>query len=200
MTTPRCIAALAIALLSAAGAAATPIVPNADLSGSFHDGENHAGVDGSDSNLSLASFVFTTLSSQASASIFLNTNFAGADFTSATLRNGDFTGADFTGATFSGTQMRDANYTNAVFDDVTLNGQVRGGNFSGASFLGADLASATNWDLANWTGALFDSSTVFAAGFDPLAEGMVFVSEPHGALLLGLGMLGLGVFGRRRAC
>jgi len=199
MTTPRCIASLAIALLLAAGASASPILPNMNLSGSVHDNEDHAGVDGSNSDLSLASFFLTTLSSQANPSLFLNTNFAGADFSGATLRNGNYTGANFTGATFSGAQMRDANYTNAIFDGAALDGQVRGGNFSGASFLGADLTGATNWNLASWTGALFDASTVFAAGFDPLAEGMTFVSEPRAGMLLALGLLGLGVFGRRRA-
>jgi uncharacterized protein YjbI with pentapeptide repeats len=199
MSPGRSFIPIALVLLLGASAAATPITPNTNLSGTVHDGESHAGVDGSNSDLSLASFVGTTLSSVASASTFLSTDFSGANFTSANLRNGNYTGADFTGATFSGTQMRDANYTNAIFDGVALNGEVRGANFSGASFLGADLTNATNWGLASWTGALFDASTVFAAGMDPVAEGMVFVAEPHAAVLLALGLLGLGLFGRNRA-
>jgi hypothetical protein len=34
---------------------------------------------------------------------------------------------------------------------------------------------------------------------DPVAEGMVFVKEPHTAALLCLGLLGLGVYGRPRS-
>jgi len=198
MTTPHLLASIALVCLLGAGASATPITPNTDLSGTVHNGESHAGVNGSDSNLSFASFVGTTLSSNASPSTFLNTIFFGANFTNATLRNGNYTGANFTNAILFGAQMRDANYTNAVFDGATVDGQVRGANFAGASFLGTDLSGATNWNLASWAGAFFDASTVFATGMNPLAMGMVFVGEPHAAALLGVGLLGLGVFGSRR--
>jgi MYXO-CTERM domain-containing protein len=33
---------------------------------------------------------------------------------------------------------------------------------------------------------------------DPVAEGMLLVNEPHAALMLGTGLLGLGAFGARR--
>jgi 3-hydroxyisobutyrate dehydrogenase-like beta-hydroxyacid dehydrogenase len=82
--------------------------------------------------------------------------------------------------------------------DEFVQGQVRGANFDGASFLnGADLSASLNWNLASWNGALFDSTTVLPAGFDPVAAGMVFVAEPHTTAMLGLGLLGLGVAGRR---
>jgi uncharacterized protein YjbI with pentapeptide repeats len=181
MRAPRFLLCLGAALLLAAGANATPITPNTDLSGTVHDGENHTAANGQNSNLTLASFVGTNL-------------------TSANLRNVTAVGADFTNATFSATQLRDGDFTNAIFDGVTLNAQVRDADFSGASFLGADLSGATNWALATWTGALFDASTILPAGMDPGAEGMVLlVSEPQTAALLGLGLLGLGVFGRPRS-
>ncbi len=199
MTSPRFLVALATALLLAAGAGATPITPSTDLSFTIHDGENHAGSTGSNSLFISASFVGTTLSSVPSPGTFLSADFSLANLTSAILRNGDYSGAIFTGATFSATQMRDANFTGAVFDGVTLNAlNVRGSNFGGASFLGADLTGATNWSLATWTGALYDAGTVFAVGFDPVAEGMILVAEPRSALLMGLGLLGLGVFGSPR--
>jgi uncharacterized protein YjbI with pentapeptide repeats len=180
MRTPHLLLCFGAALLLAAGADATPITPNTDLSGTVHDGENHTGANGQNSNLTLASLVGTNL-------------------TSANLRNVTAVGADFTSATFSGTQLRDGDFTNAIFDGAVLNAQVRDADFSGASFLGADLSAATNWALATWTGAIFDASTILPAGMDPVTEGMIlFVNEPQTAALLGLGLLGLGVYGRPR--
>lgn len=199
MTTPRFLVALATTLLLAVGAGATPIAPSTNLSGTVHNGENHAGANGSNSLFIGGSFIGTSLSSVPSPGTFVNADFSSANLTSTILRNGNFSGAIFIGATFSATSMRDANFAGAVFNGVTLNAlNVRGANFVGASFLGANLTGATNWALANWTGALFDASTVFAVGFDPVAEGMTFVAEPRSALLMGLGLLGLGVFGSPR--
>jgi uncharacterized protein YjbI with pentapeptide repeats len=140
------------------------------------------------------------LSSVPGPSTFLNANFSSANLTSTIMRNGDFSGAIFTGATFSATQMRDSNFTGAVFDGVTLNAiNVRGANFSGASFLGADLTGATNWSLADWTGVAYNASTILPVGMDPNAEGMTLVvAEPQAATLLGLGLVGLALFGARR--
>ena len=179
MRAPRFLACLAAALLLAAGANATAITPNTDLSGTMHDGENHSGVNAQNSNITLASFV--------------GTNLSGANF-----RNVTATGADFTSANLTGTNLRDGSYTSALFDGATLTGNLRDANFSGASFLGTDLSAATNWTLATWTGAQFDATTLLPAGMDPVAAGMFFVTEPQTAALLGLGLLGLGMYGRPR--
>jgi hypothetical protein len=61
MRSPHLLLCLAAALLFAAGAHATPITPNSDLSGTVHDGENHANSNAQNSNLTLASFVGTNL-------------------------------------------------------------------------------------------------------------------------------------------
>ena len=63
MTSPRLLLTLAITLLLAAGASATPITQNANLSLTIHNGENHAGSNGSNSLFLGASFVGTVLSS-----------------------------------------------------------------------------------------------------------------------------------------
>ena len=51
MRAPRFLVPLAAALLLAAGASATPITPNTDLSGTVHNGENHSGSNGNNSQL-----------------------------------------------------------------------------------------------------------------------------------------------------
>jgi len=178
MRAPHLLVPLAAALLFAAGASATPITPNTDLSGTVHDGENHSGVNATNSNITLASFVGTNLSS-------------------GTLRNVTATGADFTGANLTGTNLRDGSFTGALFDGAAMTGNLRGADFSGASFLGTNLGSATNWNLATWTGASYDATTVLPAGMDPAAVGML-VGEPQTAALLGLGLIGLGLYGRPR--
>jgi hypothetical protein len=81
-----------------------------------------------------------------------------------------------------------------------LGGNVFNANFSGASLLGANLSGTTNWASANWTGVVYDASTILPVGMNPVAEGMIlFVNEPQTAALLGLGLLGLGVYGRPRS-
>jgi hypothetical protein len=191
----ECLAAALLGVLFATGAGATPIAPNTNLSGTTHNGENHNGADGSGSDLSLATFFNTNLQNTS----FVSTSFVTASFTLSNLRFTNATGADFTGATFALTNMRDGNYTNAIFDGATLTlSNVRDADFGGASFLGANLSGAVLWNLADWTGATFDASTVLPAGMDPLAEGMVLVDEPQTVWLLGLGLLGLGFYGRPR--
>ena len=198
MTSPRLLLTLAITLLLAAGASATPITQNADLSGTIHNGENHAGSNGSNSLFLGASFVGTVLSTNGNPSTFLNADFTNANLSGANLRRGDFSGAILTGVTFSATTaLRDVNFTGAVFDGVTLIAStVRDSNFSGASFLGADLSGANLWAQATWTGVIYDAATILPAGMDPAAEGMtLLVAEPQAATLLGLGLLGLALFG-----
>jgi uncharacterized protein YjbI with pentapeptide repeats len=181
MRAPRLLLCLGAALLLVTGAHATPITPNTDLSGTVHDGENHTGVNGQNSNLTLASFVGTNL-------------------TNANLRNVTAVSADFTNATLVGTLLRDGDFTNAIFDGATITGNVMNADFSGASLLGTDLSAAANWASANWTGVVYDASTILPAGMNPVTEGMIlFVHEPQTAALLGLGLLGLGVYGRPRS-
>ena len=181
MRISRLLLCLGAALLLAASANATPITQNADLSGTVHDGEDHTGANGRNSNLTLASLVGTNL-------------------TSANLREVTAVSADFTNATLIGTQMRDGDFTNATFDGATLTGNLLNADFGGASLLGTDLSAATNWATANWSGVSYDANTLLPAGMDPVVEGMILlVGEPHAAALLGLGLFGLGVYGRPRS-
>jgi uncharacterized protein YjbI with pentapeptide repeats len=194
MTAPRAALLLLASLAFATGANATAISPGAVIPCSVHDGENHIAVNGSNADISGGSFVGTNLRN----TTFVGTNFSGADFTNANLRNTDATGANFSNTDLTSTLLRDGTFANAIFDGTVMTGNLLNADFDGASFLnGADLSAATNWATSSWNGALFDGTTVLPAGFDPVAAGMVFVAEPHTAAMLGLGLLGLGVAGRR---
>ena len=83
-------------------------------------------------------------------------------------------GADLSGCNFEGAELRGANLINATLIGANLRGaNLSRDNLGGASSLqGANLTNAV-LDRANLSGALFDERTVFPAGFDPIAAGMV---------------------------
>jgi uncharacterized protein YjbI with pentapeptide repeats len=83
-------------------------------------------------------------------------------------------GADLSGCNFEGAELRGANLINASLIGANLTGANLGlDNLGGATSLqGANLTNAV-LDRANLSGALFDERTVFPAGFDPIAAGMV---------------------------
>ncbi len=101
--------------------------------------------------------------------------FSGSNFTLAHFDYSDFGDSRFDGATFNGADFLSANFSNALFVD-------------------ADLSGSINWETANWTGAMYNDYTIFAAGMDPNALGMVHVPAPSVLALLGV----TGLCGSRR--
>lgn len=129
---------------------------------------------------------------------FTNSTVDGADLSGANIRNAQFTGADLSNTILFDVEATNANFTNAIVNGVVFgDADLRNANFAGASLLGADLSNIADQTNTNFTGALFDSSTLFAAGFD--TSSLVFVPEPSSALLMALGLIGLASYpGRRR--
>ena len=81
---------------------------------------------------------------------------AGADLSGAFLL-----GAQLSGMLCAGTSFRNANLTRAELREADLSGaDLRGADLSGANLLGTDLS-----------GALYNSRTIWPAGFDPRAHG-----------------------------
>ena len=142
---------------------------------------------------------------------FRHANLSGAAMTNiwlpdAILQNVNLSNANLSGgylyyASLSLSDLTGANLTNADVESASL---------YSVSLLSANLAGISNWSTATWTGATYslnatDNSgnpipdTVFPTGMDQAwrdAAGMVAVPEPTTALLVGLGLMGLGV--RRR--
>ncbi|MEB3163850.1 MAG: pentapeptide repeat-containing protein [Prochlorothrix sp.] len=86
----------------------------------------------------------------------------GADLREAKLKDADLTGADLRDANLEGADLRNVVFTAALLQ--------------GANFAGTDLRSAylnATLSQVNFSNALYSYLTIFPAGFDPEAAGMV---------------------------
>lgn len=90
-------------------------------------------------------------------------------FMESTLHEADFAGVDLKGADFRRVNLRGANLANSkgwgdLTDSTLAEADLRGADFSTAK---GDLNSV------QWSGAIYDSKTIFPQGFDPEAAGLV---------------------------
>ncbi len=84
------------------------------------------------------------------------------------LTGADLWGADLRGANLAGANLAGANLRWAKLANTNLRGaDLRRANLTGANLTGADLTGA---DLR---GAVTDADTVWPAGFDPAAHGVI---------------------------
>ena len=167
-------AAVALLAVAVGPAGAVPFGP-----GTVHQSETHSFDDHRNEDLTGFDLSFTT---------FESSDLRNVIFTGATLFQTNFTNADLRGVTFSPAM----NMNGAILNGADL----RGIDLSGVSLLGEDLRNITSNGGTDFNGALFDASTQYDAGFDPLAEGMVSVPEPTPAALALVGMAGLAWLGR----
>ena len=101
-------------------------------------------------------------------------------------------GVDFRGASITNTYL--AGYMNtANFDGADLSHSRIQGNaswshfgtanvanvdFSGAILNNVDLRFVQNWETADWSAAYYGNGTLLPDGFDPAAEGMIYIPAP----------------------
>ena len=128
-------------------------------------------------------------------------NLSYANLTVAVITAADLTGADLANANLLDAELQGTNGTNVNLTNANL----RYAFLNDANLSGANLTDASN--LGTTTGSAyynaetdFTNAWNFAPGgvlFDPVAAGWNLIPEPSTALLLGIGLAGLGM--RRRA-
>jgi hypothetical protein len=180
--------------IGASPALATPLDAFTSHVGEDHSSEDHQ-------NAYLEGIILS--SADLTSTIFKHADLTNAVLSSATLDGADLMGADLTGADLTNASMsnvdaQNADFTNAILDGVTFaTGNVKNAAFVGASLFGADLSGLTDASKADFTGALYDASTILAPGTD--TSGMTLMPEPSSAVLLLFGLIGLAVYFRRTA-
>ena len=178
---------------------------NADFYGSNLSNATLVGADLFDANLQSADLRYTGMMD--------------ADLTNAHFYLANLSWANLSNANLSGGYLVDANLTNAVIANANLtsanlqnanlaNTRLTNANFSYANLKNANLSNTlefhdAGWHSANFTGATYNQFTIFPTSdecwncdFDPVAEGMIFVSEvplPAGIYFFLSGLVGLGL-------
>ena len=159
----------------------TPAAPQKKIHQEFRSGDDFSGQD-----LQSTSFFQVRMNgtnfqnANLSASSFEQCDLAGADFRGATFspqsrifrvtaNEGNFEGVDFGGIAIDSVNFCDANLRGAKNF-----GSVRRANFKKADLSGADLSALKlPLDEVSWEDAVYDSTTIFPKGFDPVASGAV---------------------------
>ena len=120
------------------------------------------------------------------------------------LRYADLSGADLSSGDLRGADLSGANLSNVDFDEASIHSV----DFTNSILFSADLSGAYHMPLAtSWAGAKYSLNakdnngnpipdTAFNPVMNPVALGMIAIPEPTTAVLVGLGLIGLGV--RRR--
>jgi uncharacterized protein YjbI with pentapeptide repeats len=165
-----------------------PLTPGGDHAHEDHHGLDHSGT-------SAPEIIFT--SADLSGAILVESDFSGADFQDANLRDTVLRGALVTGANFDRANLdyvlfehsiaSGADWSNTSIASAHFNFALFGGaNWTNTNFLrahiqdanlrGADLSTVRNLRNSRINaGTIFDDSTKFPVGFDPIASGMTRV-------------------------
>ena len=120
--------------------------------------------------------------------VIRNAQLAGLELEIIHFEGSDLQGSDFSGADLYGAFLCDSNFDSCLFVQADLrsafmykvsfrNADMRGARFSldqmgGALVLSAVDFSDANLDDADFTGALYDSDTIFPNGFNPNERGL----------------------------
>lgn len=120
--------------------------------------------------------------------VIRNALLAGRELERISFDGSDLQGSDFSGADLYGAFLSDSNFDSCIFVQADLrsafmyrvnfrNADMRGARFSldqmgGALVLRAVDFSNANLDEADFTGALYDSDTIFPNGFNPEERGL----------------------------
>ena len=141
----------------------------------------------------------------------INTNFHYADLSGAVLWGANLTNANLSFSVLSGANLSDANLNHSDLTAADLYyTDLSGANLSGANLNAAEMTMA-NFSYADLTyadlsfaitystdflHATYNNFTIFDTDFDPIAAGMINISEvplPAGIYLFLSGLVGLGL-------
>lgn len=185
-----------------------------DLTGANFSNANLDGADLSGATFANANLFRANISDATAVDADFRGIITGSDvsFRRTTLRGSTFAGSflsdvDF-GCFFCGsddrTDLRNVNFSSVVFEYIAITqGDMSGANLQNATFLdgGAiEFSELIDADLRgtiddqgrlfssglgnNFTGALYDATTIYRSTFDPNAEGMIFIPGPAAAWLV----------------